>query len=79
MAKNTKAPAATPSPSKINEVLALMRREQGASLAELVEATGWLPHSTRAALTGLRKKGHAIVKDSVDGVTRYTIAAAAAQ
>jgi hypothetical protein len=26
-------------------------------LGELVEATGWLPHTTRAALTGLRKKG----------------------
>ena len=41
-------------------MLALLRREEGASSAELIDATGWLPHSMRAALTGLRKKGHAI-------------------
>jgi len=38
-----------------------------------VAATGWLPHTTRAALTGLRKKGHAIARDRVEGVTRYAI------
>ena len=42
-------------PSKISLVLELLRHEEGAALAELVEATGWLPHTTRAALTGLRK------------------------
>ena len=38
-----------------------LREETGltaATLTELTEATGWLPHSTRAVLTGLRKKGH---------------------
>ena len=42
--------------------------------------TNWSPqppHTTRAALTGLRKKGHTISKGKVDGVTRYTIIAAA--
>ena len=58
-------------------VLSLLQREQGATLAELVEATGWLPHTTRAALTGLRKKGHQVAKEKVDGTTRYRIAAAA--
>ncbi|MBU0832084.1 MAG: DUF3489 domain-containing protein, partial [Alphaproteobacteria bacterium] len=42
-------PPATPSRSE--QVLGLLRREEGASLDELVSATGWLPHSTRAALT----------------------------
>lgn len=55
------ASAATPSKSTL--VLTLLGRKQGASLEELVNATGWLPHSTRAALTGLRKKGHAILLD----------------
>ncbi|MBU0832131.1 MAG: DUF3489 domain-containing protein [Alphaproteobacteria bacterium] len=53
----------SPAASKSERVLALLRREEGASLYELVSATGWLPHSTRAALTGLRKKGHAIALD----------------
>ena len=46
--------------TKISAVLALLSRDGGATLAELVAETGWLPHTTRAALTGLRKKGHDI-------------------
>lgn len=73
------APAAPPTkaPTKVASVLALLQQKQGASLAELVAATGWLPHTTRAALTGLRKKGHDVTKQKVDEVTRYFIAAAA--
>jgi hypothetical protein len=65
--------------TKSTLVVELLQRPEGASLNELVAATGWLPHTTRAALTGLRKKGHAIAKDKVDGVTRYSIAPAATQ
>lgn len=60
--------------TKIATVLALLRSDSGASLADLISATGWLPHTTRAALTGLRKKGHAIVRNKIDGETRYTLA-----
>lgn len=63
-------------PSKIAQVLALLRRSEGATLAELVEATGWLPHTTRAALTGLRKKGHVLAKFKRGEVTCYRIAEA---
>ena len=52
--------------TKIAEVIALLQRGDGASLAELVAATGWLPHTTRAALTGLRKRGYAIALDRAD-------------
>lgn len=58
--------------SKSAAVLALLERTEGATLAELIEATDWLPHTTRAALTGLRKKGHAITRGKRDGVTCYT-------
>lgn len=58
-------------------VLAMLRSEQGATLAQMVDATGWQPHTVRAALTGLRKKDHTIIKDKLKGTTRYTIAAAA--
>ncbi|MDP9086079.1 MAG: DUF3489 domain-containing protein [Pseudomonadota bacterium] len=61
--------------SKISLVADLLRRKGGATLAELVAATGWLPHTTRAALSGLRKKGYGIERGSRDGVTTYTIAA----
>ena len=61
--------------SKISLVADLLRRKGGATLAELVAATGWLPRTTRAALTGLRKKGHGIERGTRDGVTTYAIAA----
>jgi hypothetical protein len=46
--------------AKISEVVGLLKRESGATLDEVVAATGWLPHTSRAALTGLRKRGYAI-------------------
>ena len=53
----------------------MLRRPEGASIDQLVAATGWLPHTTRAMLTGLRKKGHEITKDKRDAVTCYSIKA----
>jgi hypothetical protein len=38
--------------SKIAHVVELLQRDQGAKLDELIAATGWLPHTARAALTG---------------------------
>jgi len=72
----TGAPREVRGGSKIANVLALLRRSEGATLSELTEATGWLPHTTRAALTGLRKKGHEVVKAKRDEVTCYSIAGA---
>jgi DNA-binding MarR family transcriptional regulator len=70
--------ASLPKPmTKTALVLSLLRRSEGASLAQLIEATGWLPHTTRAALTGLKKKGHALQRASLDGESRYTIPPAA--
>jgi DNA-binding MarR family transcriptional regulator len=57
-------------------VLDLLQRKQGASITELAEATGWLPHTTRAALTGLRKRGAELTSAKTDGVTRYRMAVA---
>jgi hypothetical protein len=46
--------------SKQALVLSMLQRKVGTSLADLVSATGWLPHTTRAALTGLRKRGYVL-------------------
>jgi uncharacterized protein DUF3489 len=56
-------PMSPRSGTKIAAVIAVLQRSDGASLAELVAATGWMPHTMRAALTGLRKRGYAIVID----------------
>jgi hypothetical protein len=38
----------------------LLSQAEGATLAALIAATDWLPHTTRAALTGLRKRGYVL-------------------
>jgi hypothetical protein len=67
------AAAPLTSATKIGTVLRLLERRGGATLDEIVRATGWLPHTTRAALTGLRKKGHAIARARRDKVSCYRI------
>ncbi len=46
--------------SKQALLVAMLTNDKGAMLSALVEATGWLPHTTRAAMTGLRKRGFVI-------------------
>ena len=46
--------------SKLALVIELLRRAGGATIVDLTQVTGWLPHTTRAALTGLRKRGYAL-------------------
>jgi len=59
-------PVAPRSGTKISAVIAALERSSGATIDEIVAATGWLPHTTRAALTGLRKRGYAIASDRSD-------------
>ena len=73
----TKATATKPHPApkqtKIGAVIEMLRRKRGATLDDIVKATGWQPHSARAALTGLKKKGHVIEKTKRDDATCYRI------
>jgi hypothetical protein len=65
--------------SKLAEVMALLGRKQGVAIEELRSTTGWLPHTTRAALTGLRKRGYAIERSrSEQGGSVYRIVMGAA-
>jgi Protein of unknown function (DUF3489) len=71
-AKNPPAPKPD---SKGEQMLTLLRREQGASLAELRQATGWQAHSVRGFLSTAGKKQNlkitSIKNDSGDRI--YTI------
>ena len=72
----TAAPVATASSppiklTKRDQLAGLLVRDEGATLDQMIAATGWLPHTTRAALTGLRKSGYAIDSDKVDGLRTY--------
>lgn len=67
--------APTEQPTKAQLVTKLLSRKAGATLANLIEATGWQPHSARAHLTGLRKKGTVILREKrKDGTTCWRIA-----
>ena len=60
------SPSAPRGGTKLAQVLELLQRDQGATLDELVLTTGWFPHTTRAALTGLRKRGYSVTIDRSD-------------
>jgi hypothetical protein len=66
----------TPNPAmtKIDQMVSMLCREEGASIAELAAATGWLPHSVRGALAGqIKQKGHEVVSEKTDDVRCYRI------
>lgn len=57
------------------QLVAMLKRKQGASLGDIVKATAWKPHTARAALTGIRKRGFTITSDKPEGKERiYRIA-----
>jgi hypothetical protein len=70
----TRAPRAG---SKLASVLDMLSAEAGATIGELMAATGWLEHSTRAALTGLRRRGYglSLTRRERDGASVYRIEA----
>ena len=55
----------------------MLQRKDGATLEEMTERTGWQSHSVRAAMTGLRKKGHVIEKRATGNTTAWFIGAVA--
>ncbi|MBI1394025.1 MAG: DUF3489 domain-containing protein [Alphaproteobacteria bacterium] len=65
-----------PTTTKIQMVVDLLERSEGASIDELMLATGWQAHSIRGALAGaIKKRGHHVTSAKTDGVRRYRIEA----
>ncbi len=65
--------------SKQALLVEMISRPQGATIDALIDATGWLRHTTRAALTGLRKRGFAIQRVAQqDAPSLYMIGAVGA-
>lgn len=59
--------------TKSQLVINALSRKGGATLEEMSAIAGWLPHSTRSFMTGLKKKGHVIESDKIDGIRCYRI------
>jgi DNA-binding IclR family transcriptional regulator len=72
MTKNTKAKF-TPTPTKHQQIIDLLSREDGVTLDEMSTTAAWQPHSTRAFLTGLKKKGYVVESEKAEGVRHYRI------
>jgi hypothetical protein len=43
--------------TKQEAVLALLRRDEGTAIAEIIDATSWQPHTVRGFLAGLKRRG----------------------
>jgi hypothetical protein len=78
----TPAPVATAaSHSKQAQLIALLRADAGADLAQLCAVTGWQPHSVRGAISGVLRKrlGLTVVcQADAEGKRRYRIVEAPA-
>jgi hypothetical protein len=61
---------------KSQRLLELLKTGTGASLDDMVEATGWQAHTVRAAMTGLRKRGHAINRHVEGNTTVWSVSEA---
>jgi Protein of unknown function (DUF3489) len=48
-------------PSKQDEVIAMLRRPEGATVDEVVNATGWQRHTVRGVFSGTLKKKHGLI------------------
>jgi len=60
---------------KIGVVVDLLRRSEGATIADLVAATGWQKHSVRGAISGALKKklGLNVVSEKTDAGRVYRL------
>jgi hypothetical protein len=57
-------------------LVSMLKTKTGATVEQLTKATGWLPHTLRARISGLAKAPHKlkVERERTDGVTSYRIA-----
>ena len=74
MAKSHPETPPDPKPTKLDQILTATRGRHGATITELTAATGWQPHTVRAALTRLRQRGHQFERPRAkSGDSRYRV------
>jgi hypothetical protein len=63
--------------SKAEKVVALLQRDSGATLEEMIKATGWQKHSVRGFMAGALKKRHGLtaVSEKTETGRVYRVAA----
>jgi hypothetical protein len=70
-----KPPATAKRPTRKAQFIKLLSRKAGADVETISDKFGWQPHTTRAALSGLRKIGFELTKDCAGSgrAVRYRI------
>lgn len=65
----TAKPVAIRAGTKQAQIIAMLQRPEGATVAEMVEATGWLAHTVRGSISGALKKklGLPVAAEKVEG------------
>jgi DNA-binding MarR family transcriptional regulator len=64
-----------PASTKRAQLIGLLERPEGASVAEIGQRLGWLPHTVRAAISGLGKAGREVTRSKdVDDRSVYRLA-----
>ena len=68
--------AKTRDDTKQAQLIAMLHRKQGATIAQIVAATGWQPHTVRGAFAGALKKklGLIVTSEKVEGTRVYRLA-----
>ena len=63
--------------TKKAQLIRMLSRKTGADISAISEKLGWLPHTTRAALSGLRKSGYELTSEKPGNgrPSRYRIVA----
>ena len=65
---DTKQAGGSAGGSKIDQLIALLRRQKGVTVSNLAETLGWQQHSVRGAMSGaLKKRGLAVVSQKTKG------------
>lgn len=59
--------------TKKARIVTLLKRNSGATIAQIAKATGWQAHTIRAAITRLRQQGIEIQRNSKNGLSHYRI------
>ena len=74
-AARPKKPASKPKSDRTNkkaEVIAMMKRAKGATLAEIMKATGWQSHTVRGFVSILGSKGRENIESSKNAAGERT-------
>lgn len=60
LARDPSAPRPAREGTKQQAVLTLLRKPEGTTITQIMEATGWAQHTVRGFLAGLKTKGHTV-------------------